>query len=189
MGFRLLSHFRFLSLVVLLCAMPLMSPAGDKKVENPFKKAKIGDHVMYKITSSVNGKDDEIIAGHTVTAKNDKEVTVRTVWTSVNGTVTDKKIDLTKPYDEVTAHSFSPVKWEKTGEGKEKVKIGDKTYNCNWISGKGIGEFGGTKEELKFKIWIDNSEPLSGMVKMEMETKYGQLKISKRVEIMEGVFY
>ena len=36
--------------------MPLVSPAGEN-AGNPFKKAKIGDYVTYKMTTSANNKE------------------------------------------------------------------------------------------------------------------------------------
>ena len=61
-------RIRLLSLVIVLCAMPLISPAGEK-ADNPFKKAKIGDYLVYKMTTSVNGKEVEQSKKQTVTAK------------------------------------------------------------------------------------------------------------------------
>ena len=93
-------RIRLLSLVIVFCAMPLISPAGEK-ADNPFKKAKIGDYVVYKMTTSANGKEVEQSMKKTVTAKNEKELTMQTAVTTVGKTVNDRdtKIDLAKPYD------------------------------------------------------------------------------------------
>src|ERR1017187_9934054 len=99
-------RFRLLSLVIVLCAMPVISPAGEK-ADNPLKKAKIGDYAVYKHTLSVNGKDTETSIKHTVAAKDEKEVTIQNAVT-LGGITTpqkDKKIDLTKPYDPTAAVS------------------------------------------------------------------------------------
>src|SRR4051794_23419464 len=94
-------RFHWFSLVLILCALPLISPAGEKKADNPFKKAKIGDYVVYKMTTSANGKAVEQSRKQTVTAKNEKELTMQNAVTTGGKTVNDKdiKIDLTKPYD------------------------------------------------------------------------------------------
>ena len=42
-------RFFWFSLVFALCAMPLISPAGEK-ADNPFKKAKVGDYVITQCT-------------------------------------------------------------------------------------------------------------------------------------------
>jgi hypothetical protein len=178
-------RIRLLSLVIVFCAMPLISPAGEK-ADNPFKKAKIGDYVVYKVTTSANGKEVEQSKKQTVTAKNEKELTMQTAVTWGGKTVNDKdtKIDLTKPYDMVAdfAAGFQKEKWKKTGDGKEKVKVGDKTYDCNWIAFKGVVEVLGDKSDSEIKVWVAKSVPLGGLVKMEI--KSGLTSI--RTEITES---
>ncbi len=184
-------RFHLLSLVIVLCAMPLISPAGEK-ADNPLKKAKIGDYVVYKGTSSADGKDTEVLMKSTVIAKDEKALTTQTAFIIEGKTVNagkPTKTDLNKPFDPVAFHTADLKgigKWEKTGEGNEKVKIGEKTYDCNWISVKGAGEAGGAKIEVKIKVWTDNSAPLSGMVKMETETKIAQGNVRIRAEITES---
>ena len=175
-------RFHWFALVLVLCAIPLVSPAGEK-AENPFKKAKIGDYVAYKVTTSANGKEVEQSMKKTVTAKNEKELTMQTAVTTGDKTVNDKdtKIDLTKPYDlgaDITA-AIKKENWKKTGDGKEKVKVGDKTYDCTWFSGKGVVEVLGDKIDSEIKIWVNKSVPLGGMVKME--TKSGPTSIRMEV--------
>jgi hypothetical protein len=72
--------------------------------------------------------------------------------------------------------------WKRTGGGKEKVKVGDKTYDCTWFSGKGVVEVLGDKIESEIKVWVDKSVPFGGLVRME--TKSGLTTI--RMEITES---
>ena len=65
--------------------------------------------------------------------------------------------------------------WKKTGEGKEKIKIDDKTYDCTWFSAKGVVEIVGDKINSEIKVWVATSAPLGGLVKME--TKSGPTTI------------
>ena len=159
---------RFLSLVIVLSALPLMSLAGEK-ADNPLKNAKIGDYAVYTNTASENGKDAEsTTVKKTVIATSDKEVTVRTEITAGGKTLekNDTKIDLTKAYDPIADMTAPGQKWEKIGAGKEKIKIGAKNYDCTWITGKGED---GKKIAYHFKIWTDKSVPF-GVVKVEMKS-------------------
>jgi len=142
---------------------------GQEKAENPFKNAKVGDYLTYKMTMSLMGKDHEATMKETVVAKTDKEVTLKSVTTPSKGENEAQKIDLTKPYDPVVVFMGhdKDAKFAKTGEGEEKIKVGDKTYECHWVAGKATSSFGEDKVEADVKLWYSKSVPLSGMVKME----------------------
>src|SRR4051794_2650133 len=118
---------------VLLLLAPLVS-VGQEKGDNPYKNAKVGDFASYKMTTSGGGFNFEITMKQVVTAKDDNEATVK-VTTSLMGKdlpPQTTKIDLTKPFDinSLAMQGKNKGNFEKTGEGKEKVKIGDKTYEC-----------------------------------------------------------
>src|SRR5437763_15556775 len=121
---------RWLLFVAIACAAPLTASAGGDKNDNPFKKAKVGDFLAYKMTTSIGGNNIEASMKQTITAVSEKEASVKTV-AMVNGMNIpaggDTKIDLTKPYDPASAaiQKNPKGKFEKTGEGKEKIKIGD----------------------------------------------------------------
>jgi hypothetical protein len=173
-------RLHLVSLVFVVCALPLISPAGEK-ADHPLKKAKIGDYAVYTNTASENGKDSEsVTVKKTVVARSDKDVTVRVEITAGGKTVqkNDNKIDLTKPYDPIAEMTAPGQKWEKIANGKEKIKIGAKSYDCTWISGKGTDA---KKIEYEFKIWTDMSVPF-GVVKME--TKAADFKL--RHELIES---
>jgi hypothetical protein len=166
---------RLLVFAVAVFLLPLASRGQDKD-ENPFRKAKVGDYATFKMTTSVMGKDIEITMKQTVTAVDDKEVTVKAstsfMGIEVPGGSQSTKIDLTKPYDPTMAAAGGKGKgkFEKSGEGKEKIKIGDKEYDCTWIAGKVTADVKGKAINSDIKAWFAKTVPLSGMVKMEMKS-------------------
>jgi hypothetical protein len=146
---------------------------GQEKNENPFRKAKVGDFVAYKMTTSLMGNKLELSMKQTVTAKNEKEVTLNTATMFMGNALPgqETKVDLTKPYDPAAAATGDKKgKFEKTGEGKEKIKIGNKEYECTWMTGKVTADANGMKLESDIKAWFSPSVPLTGMIKLEMKS-------------------
>ena len=129
----------------------------------------MGDFLTYKMTMSIMGKDNEASVKETVIDKTAKEVTLKSVTTPSKGESKPHKIDLTKPYDPVAFFLYEDkeAKFAKSGEGDEKVKVGDKTYECHWVAGKVTSPFADIKVEVDVKMWFSKSVPLSGMVKLE----------------------
>ncbi len=163
-------RIRFLAFAAVAVLLAWASQAQEK-TENPFRNAKVGDYVTYKMTVSIMGKDTEATMKETVIAKNDKELTLKSITTpTIKGKgESEEKIDLTKPYDPI-AYFFrndKQVKCEKTAEGKEKIKVGDKTYECNWIAGKATWSIGDIAVKADLKFWFSKSVPLSGLVALE----------------------
>ena len=169
-----------LALTVFAFLVPLVS-LGQEKTENPYKTAKVGDYVTYKATTAFGGKDIEITMKQIVTAQDDKEVAVKitSIFMGQELPAQTTKIDLNKPFDITSAGLLAKNqgKFEKTGEGKEKIKVGDTTYECHWISGKVVADLKGKKIESDVKIWTSKSVPLSGMVKMETKATFANVKL------------
>lgn len=166
---------------VLAFLAPLMSQ-GQEKMDNPYKTAKVGDYVAYKMsTAAFVGKDFEITMKQMVTANDDKEATVKitTAFMGNENPAQITKIDLTKPFDIISVGLLAKGqgKFEKTNEGKEKIKVGGTSYDCSWISGKFAAELKGKKVETQVKIWTSKSVPLSGMVKMETKSNFANMKM------------
>jgi hypothetical protein len=167
-----------LTSAVLVCLVPALQAADD---ENPFKKAKVGDWAEYKMSSpqGIEGK-----LKMTVKAKNDKEATIENKMTiSVMGNerempVQQQKIDLTQAYDYTKLNSMGKLpkgvdaKVEKAGDGKEKITIGGKSYDSNWMKLKTTNKFGDMTIESEIKVWMSKTAPLSGMVKMEVTSQF-----------------
>jgi hypothetical protein len=162
-------RIRWCSIAIVASLAPLTAP-GQEKIDNPLKNAKLGDFADYKVTLKADGRISEVIMKKKVIAKSDTEVTLNITASEMGKSRSpeEEKVDLTKPYNPLgvmgRAHKF-----EKTGEGKEKLKIGDKTYDCNWITGKqdrpeapvGVPDV---------KVWYSQSVPVMGIVKVEFKT-------------------
>lgn len=173
---------RILSASAILLLAFSVGSAGDKKgkeVDNPFKTAKVGDYINYKLSTKIGDFAVDGNLTQTVTARDEKTVTVEAVGTVLGKKTPPQKteIDLTKPFDPTSAATQGKGKFEKTGEGKEKIKVGGKEYDTTWISGKAVAEAGGLKIESTVKVWFSKQVPLNGMVKMETKADLANVTI------------
>src|SRR5215831_17194167 len=130
-------RYRVLALVV--CLFPLAA-RGQEKAANPYLSAKIGDYLTCQMTFTIGDKEYKSEIKQSVIVKDDKLVILE-IETRLDDRkdpiTTVHKIDLTKPFNLVpVAFQGENVsgKREKIEEGTQKVKIGDKTYDCTWIS-------------------------------------------------------
>jgi hypothetical protein len=177
----------FAALVV--ATAPLAAGAADE--ENPFKRVKVGDFAVYKTTTSFGGKELEGTVTRTVTAKDDKEATVKTV-ARVGGVVDDKapaeKIDLAKPYDLFKAGlvpAGTEAKVEKLKEGTEKLKLAGKEYDCRWETFKLTAKAGGVEVAGEGKVWQSKDLPLN-TVKWEFAADVAGMKWNMKLELAES---
>jgi hypothetical protein len=162
-----------------VCLLPAARGADE---ENPFKKAKVGDYAEYKMTTSSMGRDFEGKTKMTIIAKDDKEATVEvtgkfgSMGKEMDLPAQKQKIDLTKPYDPTTANmpKGADVKIEK-GNGTETVMAGGKQYACTWMKAVSTFKIGDMNLESEMKMWSSKEVPLSGMVKMEMKSKFANV--------------
>lgn len=168
-----------LPVVVIAAAFVPASRAADD--ENPYKKAKVGDWVEYKMTTGAGGMTFESKFKMTVTAKSDSEITLKNEAT-VMGIATpaaETKIDLTKKFDPTAPQQPLPKEIEvrtiKKAEGKEKIKVGGKEYDCTWLQMTSVTKVNGMEIENSTKVWTCKEIPLSGMVKMTNESKFGTM--------------
>jgi hypothetical protein len=169
----------FVPAFVLMLACVSVPFAGEKDKgkgqakagDNPFRTAKVGDFASYKMTTKVAGNDLEGTMKLTVTEKDEKMVKLKSsvslMGLSLPGQ--DTTVDLTKPYDVIGAVNQGQKggTFEKTGEGKEKIKVAGKEYDANWIAGKINAEAKGVKIDSEVKVWFSKEVPLNGMLKME----------------------
>jgi hypothetical protein len=102
----------------------------------------------------------------------------------------EAKIDLTKPFDPLAMQGQMPkdveAKVEKTGEGKEKVKVGGKEFDATWTKAKVTAKAMGKEINSDFKVWTSKDVPAGGMVKMEMQTKVGDMTVAMNMELKDS---
>jgi hypothetical protein len=172
---------------LLIAAAPLAARAADE--ENPYKKVKVGEFATYKMVSKFGGATIEGTATQTVTAKDDKEVTIK-MAVKANGMdlpAQEQKIDLTKPYDPTKAGlpPGAKVTVEKLKDGKEKLKAAGKDYECKWQSYKISGNVNGLDITGEVKVWLSDALPLQ-VVKMESNAEAAGQKIESTMELTES---
>lgn len=177
---------RLLAALLALTAAPFAARAADP--EHPYKNSKVGDFVTYKMSMNVAGMDLTGTVTSTVTAKSDKEVTVKASGNVAGQNIpeTEQKIDLTKPFDPTklggAGAAGKDAKVEKLKDGKEKVKVGDKTYDATWTTYKMKTKAQMQEVEADLKVWTAKDVP-GGMVKMETTSKVGPIEMKMTMEL------
>jgi len=159
------------------------------EMENPYKKAKVGDWVTYTTTTSMpalNVNQTNTIK-QTVKAKDEKEVTIL-IENEVAGAkmAQETKVALDKPYDPTRAGAKQGTDIQKVGEGKETITVGGKKYACTWYQVKmtmkqATGDISGVT-----KSWVCTDVPLGGLVKSEsdMEVNMGGKALKTHVTMV-----
>ncbi len=160
---------RWLIAAALLASLvPAVQGADD---ENPFRNCKVGDWVEHKMT----GPNMEGTSKMTIVSKGDKEVTYEITstytaqGTKMVGPVQTIKVDLTQPYDAISAANLKAnnVKIEKLGEGKEKLQAAGKEYDTKWTALKATTTVNDMTIVTDFKMWFCKDVPVSGLVRMD----------------------
>ena len=132
--------------------------------ENPYKKAKVGDWVEYKMANKVGGFAVNVTQKKTVIAKTDNDVTIEM---ETNGAKIPITIKLNEKYNSVPQSKDSEVK--VVDQGTEKVTVGDKTLDTKWIATEVTVNAGGKTTTTKSNVWMSPDVPLDGMVKMQAD--------------------
>jgi len=185
---------RLLAAAFAITCAPLAARSAEE--ENPFKNAKVGDYATYKMAVKFAGTSLGGTSTQSVTAKTDKEATVKTtgvfefMGNKQEIPAQEQKIDLTKPFDptKVGGGGLPPgtdVKVEKGKEGKEKIKVGDKEYDCTWTIYKVTGKANEQAITADVKAWMSKELPLA-MVKMEMTADVAKMKMEMTMELTES---
>jgi hypothetical protein len=164
---------RLFAVCLSVCLLTPAARAADP--ENPYKSAKVGDWVSYKMSPKIQGNAVEMTMKMTVDAKDDKEVTVKAtvMYMGQEGPPQTIKIDLSKPFDPIKGLGASvpqtkDTKVEKVEDGKETITVGDKKYDCTWTKFKSTTKIQDKEIKSDVKIWVNKDVPLGGLVKMEM---------------------
>ena len=154
--------------VLLVCLVPAIRGADD---QNPYRVAKVGDWVEYKMT----GQNMEGSTKMTVVSKDEKEVTYEVgasfsfMGNKMVAPVQTMKVDLTKAYDVISAANLKAknVKIEKLDEGKDKLKVAGKAYDTNWTKYRATATVNEMTIVTDYKMWFSKEVPLSGLVRMD----------------------
>ena len=183
---------RLLAAIVAISCAPLALRAADE--ENPFKNAKVGDYATYKMSMKFMGQTLSGTTTQSVTAKSEKEATIQTtgsidfMGTKQEIPKQEQKVDLTKPFDPTKVSGGLPpgtdVKIEKGKEGKEKVKVAGKEYDCTWTTYTMKGKANGQEFSGDVKAWMSKEMPL-GMVKMAMTANVANIKMEVTMDLSE----
>ena len=153
----------------------------------------MGDFATYTMTTKVAGFAVNGTLTHSVTAKTDKEATVKMTGTVEFGgnkmdiPAQEQKIDLTKPFDPTKAGNLpggAEAKVEKGKEGKEKVKVGDKEYDTTWTTYKVKTKAMGQEIDADVKAWM-SKDVTAGLVKMTMTAEFAGQKMEMTMELTE----
>lgn len=160
---------RILPIAVLL-AVPAFVWSGAQGT-NPFRTAKVGQFVTYKMSVQLMGKDLESDVKQVVVAKDDKSVTVASSVTSMGKSFPGPKktIDLTKPYDPISdAKTLGKAKLKITEEKKTSITVAGKKYDCTMKTGNVDGK-------AEVTVWITDAVPLGGLLKMQTKAPFGTI--------------
>lgn len=174
---------------LLMLVLPIVARGAENEDFNPYKNSKVGDSATYKINTKVAGNSIPGTITQTVTAKNEKDLTLK-VLSSVSGMEIagpPQTVDLTKPYDPTKG---LPPGFEgtvkKNKDGKEKVKVLGKDYDANWTSYDVEGKIGGMDIKATIKVWF-SKEVILGVARVEMtaELKSPNMEVTKLEMTME----
>jgi hypothetical protein len=173
---------------------PIAARSADD--DHPFKNAKVGDYANYKMSVKLTGFTDANLAGtstQNVTARTDKEVTVKTtgvfeyMGNKQQIDPREEKIDLTVPFDPTKVSGLPPgadVKIQKEKDGKEKIKVAGKEYDCTWSTYKITGMVNGQAIAADVKAWISKEVSLA-TVKLEMSADIAKMKLQMTMELTD----
>jgi hypothetical protein len=179
---------RLFAAALAVCFISTVARPADNEEFNPYKNTMVGEFATYRLNMKVAGLAIMGTTTQTVTAKTDKEATVK-VTGSVNNMeipAQTQTIDLTKPYDPTRVGGGLPqgveANVEKGKSGQEKLKILGKEYETTWTSYKVKAKAGGMDVNADVKVWVCKDIPL-GMAKMEMNAEIGQAGMQQKMEM------
>lgn len=180
---------RLLVTALALCSFASVTRAADDDF-NPYKGVKVGDFATYKLNVTIGELKIGGTTTQTVTAKTDKEVTVKVV-NIVNGMETPpmtETIDITKPFDPTKIGGGLgqgiQAKVDKLKEGKEKVKVAGKEYDCTWTTYKVKAMAMGMNIDADTKVWMSKDIQM-GIVKLEMTADLMNQKMEMTMDLTD----
>jgi len=175
---------KFLALAI-VAVVPAVLVAEE--VDNPYKRAEKGQWVTYKLAVKAAGQNIDGSIKQTVTAKDDKNVTIEVV-SNIGGQEQKQTqmIDLTKPFNPLLNANLPMVgntKIEKKESGKEAVEVNGKKVDCEWTNYKTEADAGGLKIEGDIKVWLAKELPVGGIAKMDMKMQVAGMEIQATMNL------
>lgn len=167
----------WMAVLVAVCFTAGLRAADE--VPLPYKNAKVGDWVEYKMAGGNARANVDMKQKRTVTEKTDTTITIETAMSVMGREFKHSQtIQLDQKFDPSSYMQRGPGAAEKSkgeykevGKGEESLTIGGKTLACMWMS----YEVTSDGKNSKCKIWRNADVPLGGMVKMEAETGKGSM--------------
>jgi hypothetical protein len=164
-----------------LVAFFLLSIVSVRAAEdNPLVKAKVGDWVQYKATTSMAGQKMEMEQKHEVVAKTDVDITLEYSMI-MNGKVMNKSrhtFKLNEKFDPNTMDMKDVnAKVKQLGTGQEAVTVGGNTYQATWTATEITADMGGQEMTIKSKAWVSPEVPLHGLLKTHSEMPMGVMEM------------
>lgn len=179
---------RLFAAVLAVCFVSTVARPADNEDFNPYKNAKVGEFATYRISIKAAGLAINGTVTQTVTARTDKEATVK-VTSSINNMenpAQTQTIDLTKPYDPTKIAGGLPAgieaNVEKGKSGQEKVKAQGKELEATWTNYKVKAKAMGMDINADVKVWMSKDVPL-GLIKMETNAEIGQGAQQQKIEV------
>ena len=159
-------------LVLPLFALALLAAPAPAQVAQALAKAKPGDWAAFKMDGSVLG-EQAVTLKTTLTAKNDDEATLK-VEVLVGGMAVkthEIKVPLRGNADlSQLLGGTGKAQVKKLGGGAEKVTIGGKKFDAEWVKTSVTADLLGMKVESTMKFWVSGEAPVLGLLKMESDT-------------------
>lgn len=175
-------HFLFPLFLVASTTWALSNVQDEGTTDHPLQNAKVGDYVTYRHITNIGRVKSEMPIKLLVSAKDAKEVSLKLMLDAP--ALPNTKFDLTKPFDPTRLPIVAGnAELEKIAEGKETIKIGEKSYDCIWIS----YTRGSKRVESELRVWFHHSVPLTGIAKVEKKLINSEKKVQVLIHIEYSV--
>lgn len=171
---RFFIAFLILSTFTINCALAV-------QMENPLKKAKIGDWIETKTITKNNGQISETINRIEIASKDDKTAILFIEKTSEGNKTLGQEIKtLISPFcEEIKGSDLVKI----IAEGNEKLTCAGKTFNCHWIKYQYTLNNDGKKTVTTGTVWSSPEAPILNAVKTVVNQKSNSSEKSLTCEL------
>jgi hypothetical protein len=152
--------------------------------QGPYTNAQVGDFASYKMVYSFGEHTTRGTITHTITARDDKHITIKTTGTKNGMSIFpggEQKIDLTKPFDPTSLSIpgwVTKVERQKLKTQTERIPFGgtEDSTMCETYRIKG------TSFEADLKVWQIKARSIP-YVKTEMSWVAGKSRVTTTLEL------